>query len=107
MPAWASNCPSSRPAGPAPMIATWVRMTRILARRVDCGHGHIVASFGRYTTPMTLLTLRDAELAYGDFPLLDHAQLSVQDGERIGLIGRNGTGKSTLLKVVTGAATLD
>jgi ATP-binding cassette subfamily F protein uup len=56
---------------------------------------------------MTLLTLRDAQLAYGDFPLLDHAALSVQDGERIGLIGRNGTGKSTLLKVVTGMATLD
>ena len=56
---------------------------------------------------MTLLTLRDAQLAYGDFPLLDHAQLAVQDGERIGLIGRNGTGKSTLLKVVTGMATLD
>ena len=56
---------------------------------------------------MTLLTLRDAQLAYGDFPLLDHAQLSVQDGERIGLIGRNGTGKSTLLKVVIGAALLD
>jgi ATP-binding cassette subfamily F protein uup len=56
---------------------------------------------------MTLLTLRDAELAYGDFPLLDHAQLSVQEGERIGLIGRNGTGKSTLLKVVTGLVTLD
>jgi ATP-binding cassette subfamily F protein uup len=56
---------------------------------------------------MTLLTLRDAQLAYGDRPLLDHAQLSVQDGERIGLIGRNGTGKSTLLKVVMGAATLD
>jgi ATP-binding cassette, subfamily F, member 3 len=56
---------------------------------------------------MTLLTLRDAELAYGDFPLLDHAQLSVQEGERIGLIGRNGTGKSTLLKVVTGLVNLD
>jgi ABC transport system ATP-binding/permease protein len=56
---------------------------------------------------MTLLTLRDAELAYGDFPLLDHAQLAVQDGERIGLIGRNGTGKSTLLKVVAGIAALD
>jgi ATP-binding cassette subfamily F protein uup len=56
---------------------------------------------------MTLLTLRDADLAYGDFPLLDHAQLAVQDGERIGLIGRNGTGKSTLLKVITGLVTLD
>jgi ATP-binding cassette subfamily F protein uup len=56
---------------------------------------------------MTLLTLRDAQLAYGDFPLLNHAELSVQDGERIGLIGRNGTGKSTLLKVLTGAALLD
>src|SRR5580693_7816644 len=56
---------------------------------------------------MTLLTLRDAELAYGDFPLLDHAELSIQDGERIGLIGRNGSGKSTLLKVLTGAAILD
>ena len=56
---------------------------------------------------MTLLTLRDAELAYGDFPLLDHAQLAVQDGERIGLIGRNGTGKSTLLKVVSGLVILD
>ncbi|HEV2703696.1 MAG TPA: ATP-binding cassette domain-containing protein, partial [Steroidobacteraceae bacterium] len=56
---------------------------------------------------MTLLTLRDASLAYGDFPLLDHAQLAVQDGERIGLIGRNGTGKSTLLKVVSGLASLD
>jgi ABC transport system ATP-binding/permease protein len=56
---------------------------------------------------MTLLTLRDADLAYGDFPLLDQAQLAVQDGERIGLIGRNGTGKSTLLKVVSGLVSLD
>jgi ABC transport system ATP-binding/permease protein len=55
----------------------------------------------------TLITLRDAELAYGLHPLLDRAQLAVQEGERIGLIGRNGTGKSTLLKVITGAAPLD
>src|SRR5262245_28069394 len=56
---------------------------------------------------MPLLTLRDAELAYGLHPLLDHANLSVQPGERIGLIGRNGTGKSSLLKVITQLQPLD
>jgi len=56
---------------------------------------------------MTVLTLRDAHLAYGDRPLLDDARLVVRDGERIGLIGRNGTGKSTLLRVITGSAQLD
>jgi ATP-binding cassette subfamily F protein uup len=57
--------------------------------------------------PMALLTLIDAELAYGLHPLLDRAGLSVEQGERIGLIGRNGTGKSSLLKVIAGLATLD
>jgi ABC transport system ATP-binding/permease protein len=56
---------------------------------------------------MTLCTLIDAELAFGDVPLLDHAALSVQDGERIGLIGRNGTGKSSLLSVLAGRIALD
>jgi ATP-binding cassette subfamily F protein uup len=56
---------------------------------------------------MPLVTVRDAELAYGLHPLLDRAQLIVQEGERIGLIGRNGTGKSTLLKVLAGMAPLD
>jgi len=56
---------------------------------------------------MTLLTLRDAELAYGLHPLLDSAGLAVQDGERLGLIGRNGTGKSSLLKVIAGLLPLD
>ena len=56
---------------------------------------------------MTLLTLRDAQLAYGDYPLLDHAHLSIQEGERIGLIGRNGSGKSTLLKILSGCVGLD
>ena len=55
----------------------------------------------------TLLTLQDAELAFGDYPLLDHANLNVHDGERIGVIGRNGTGKSSLLKVVAGIEKLD
>ncbi|GIK86232.1 MAG: ABC transporter ATP-binding protein [Betaproteobacteria bacterium] len=56
---------------------------------------------------MSLVTLRDAELAFGLAPLLDRAQLVVAEGERIGLIGRNGTGKSSLLRVIAGAAALD
>jgi len=54
-----------------------------------------------------LLTLADAELHYGDLPLLDRAALAVEAGERIGLIGRNGTGKSSLLGVLAGTVALD
>src|SRR5436190_10174322 len=56
---------------------------------------------------MPLLTLADAELAYGDVPLLDGADLALEQGERIGLIGRNGTGKSSLLGVIAGSVQLD
>jgi ATP-binding cassette subfamily F protein uup len=56
---------------------------------------------------MALLNLVDAELAFGVHPLLDRAALVMQDGERIGLIGRNGTGKSSLLKVIAGEIALD
>ena len=56
---------------------------------------------------MPLLTLADAELHYGDLPLLDRAALSVEAGERIGLIGRNGTGKSSLLGILVGTVALD
>jgi ABC transport system ATP-binding/permease protein len=56
---------------------------------------------------MPLLTLQDAQLAFGLHPLLDRAAFVVDDGERIGLIGRNGTGKSSLLAVLAGSAHLD
>jgi ATP-binding cassette subfamily F protein uup len=56
---------------------------------------------------MTLATLLDAELAFGLQPLLDRASLTVQEGDRIGLIGRNGTGKSSLLNVIAGRLALD
>ena len=56
---------------------------------------------------MALLTVLDAELAYGELPLLDRASLAMESGERIGLIGRNGTGKSSLLAAIAGTATLD
>jgi ABC transport system ATP-binding/permease protein len=56
---------------------------------------------------MPLLSLLDGELAYGLTPLLDAASCAINEGERIGLIGRNGTGKSTLLNVIAGRVTLD
>ncbi len=56
---------------------------------------------------MTLLTLLDAELAYGLTPLLDQAACALDEGDRVGLIGRNGTGKSTLLGVLAGRTALD
>jgi ATP-binding cassette subfamily F protein uup len=56
---------------------------------------------------MPILTLQAAELAYGLHPLLDQAGLTLRAGERIGLIGRNGTGKSSLLKVIAGELALD
>ncbi len=56
---------------------------------------------------MALITLSKAHLAWGDLPLLDNVDFSVEPGERIGLIGRNGTGKSSLLSVLAGAAELD
>jgi ATP-binding cassette subfamily F protein uup len=49
-----------------------------------------------------LLTLRAISLAYGATPLLDAADLSVAPGERICLVGRNGSGKSSLLKIAAG-----
>jgi ABC transport system ATP-binding/permease protein len=54
-----------------------------------------------------LITLFDAHLALGDRPLLDGARLALQQGERVGLIGRNGTGKSTLLRIIAGHGSLD
>ena len=56
---------------------------------------------------MPLLTLADASLAYGELPLLDRAALVLEPGERVGLIGRNGTGKSSLLGVIAGRVALD
>lgn len=50
----------------------------------------------------TYLTLNNAHLAFGHVPLLDGADFSLLAGERVGLIGRNGTGKSSLLRILAG-----
>ena len=56
---------------------------------------------------MALLSLTDAHLAYGHHALLDGASFSLEGGERVALIGRNGAGKSSLMKVLAGLERLD
>ncbi|BCL75408.1 ABC transporter ATP-binding protein [Jeongeupia sp. HS-3] len=56
---------------------------------------------------MPLLLVENASLAFGHWPLLDHATVALEPGERVGLIGRNGQGKSSLLKAVAGVIKLD
>jgi ATP-binding cassette subfamily F protein uup len=51
---------------------------------------------------MPVIALDDVSTAFGHVPLLDHATLTIEAGERIALIGRNGTGKSTLLRILAG-----
>ena len=49
---------------------------------------------------MPLIKLDNVSIAFGIKPVLDHAELQIDEQERIGLIGRNGEGKSTLLKTI-------
>ncbi|THC44905.1 ATP-binding cassette domain-containing protein [Massilia sp. Mn16-1_5] len=56
---------------------------------------------------MAVISLTSAQLAFGHVALLDHADFSLETGERVGLIGRNGTGKSSLLKTIAGRFKLD
>ncbi|PIF91978.1 ATP-binding cassette subfamily F protein uup [Acidovorax sp. 62] len=56
---------------------------------------------------MALITLINAQLAFGHVALLDHAGFSLEQTERVGLIGRNGAGKSSLLKILGGLAKPD
>ncbi|MBW8190323.1 ATP-binding cassette domain-containing protein [Neiella marina] len=56
---------------------------------------------------MTLINIQQAQLAFGHIPLLDQADLQIAAKERLCIVGRNGTGKSTLLKVINGDLQLD
>src|SRR5690554_3323724 len=56
---------------------------------------------------MNLVRLHQAQLAFGNYPILDRADLVIESGERVCIVGRNGAGKSTLLKVIAGEVLLD
>ncbi|ENM6575275.1 ABC transporter ATP-binding protein [Vibrio fluvialis] len=56
---------------------------------------------------MALITIHNGLLAFGDHPLLDHADFALQENERVCLVGRNGAGKSTLMKVLAGETKMD
>ncbi|MEP6509569.1 MAG: ATP-binding cassette domain-containing protein [Gemmatimonadales bacterium] len=56
---------------------------------------------------MALLGMQDVSIAFGGPPLLDHAGFSIERGERVCLIGRNGAGKSTVMKLLDGTITPD
>ncbi len=51
---------------------------------------------------MALITLLNAQLAFGHVALLDHTDIAIESAERVGLIGRNGAGKSSMLKILGG-----
>ena len=51
---------------------------------------------------MSLITLQQAQLSFGHVALLDRAEFSLEIDERVGLIGRNGAGKSSLLRILGG-----
>lgn len=56
---------------------------------------------------MALITLLNAQLAFGHVPLLDHTDFALESNERVGLIGRNGAGKSSMLKILGGMEKID
>ena len=51
---------------------------------------------------MALISLNEISVAFGDPSLFENARLQIENGERVCLLGRNGTGKSTLMKILAG-----
>jgi len=76
------------------------RLERVAPAHVDAPFDFEIPAPGR--SPSPLLTLEDATLGYPGRPVLEHLQLALQPGARLGLLGANGAGKSTLVKAIAG-----
>jgi ATP-binding cassette subfamily F protein uup len=76
-----------------------------IAAKLGNFHHYFKPSLKRLNMP--LLRLDDVSLAYGHVPLLARVNFEIEAGERVCLVGRNGTGKTTLFRIITGAAVPD
>jgi ABC transport system ATP-binding/permease protein len=92
--------------GLAVSLAVSLAVTRAVAPQADRYNERFASSLPGLS-PMSLYTITGAQLAFGHVALLDHADFSLEAGERVGLIGRNGAGKSSLLKIVADLAKPD
>ena len=76
------------------------RMQRIAPAHVDSSFEFSFAEPAKLPRP--LLALEDQSVGYGGVPLLEHIRISISPGDRIALLGRNGAGKSTFMKLLAG-----
>src|SRR6186997_2702161 len=77
-------------------------MTNEEQRRMRPPGLHAMVAEMRYVGGMPLVTLDRIGIAFGHLPLLDDVAMQIDARERVSVIGRNGTGKSTLLKILSG-----
>ena len=108
------TCPTPMPASRAPASSNIALVSKSKLRR-DFSRGHIpttvlvveeALSYVRAMAP-PLLSLRDIHLTFGGTALIERADLIVAEGDRIALVGRNGSGKSTFMKIAAGIVEAD